>query len=455
MRDIATFTALTRFGLGAAPGEAEAVAAAGGPEAWLLAQVERPSRVPESLARFRSSADILAGVLRANLEGRDARRVALRQVYQNDYRPELLARALHQIHTPDGFTERMVLFWSNHFTVSSVRRNIGAAIAAYEREAIRPHVFGRFADMLRAAIRHPVMLVYLDNAGSMGPNSPRGQRRIARTGTTTTLNENLAREVMELHTVGVNAGYAQDDVIAFASALSGWTTDNNRSNLPERIHGDFAFVAPMHEPGPKTVMGRRYDEAGEAEALRILDDLARHPATARHLATKLVRHFVADDPPEAAVQAIADAYLRSDGDLGAVSRALIGLGAAWEAPLTKLKTPHEFVVSANRASGIVAPPREDLLQIQAPLGQETFAAPSPQGWGDRASDWLSPEALMTRIEWARRFAATWDPARNPAEVLDATVGPVAGDALHRAVAQAPSGDAAIALILVSPEFQRR
>jgi len=456
MRDIATFTALTRFGLGAAPGDEAAVDTAGGPQPWLQAQIARPSQTPAPLAGFRSSADILAGIWRARAEGRDAEREAMRQAYRDDYRPELRARGLYLAQASDSFTERMVLFWSNHFTVSSARRAIGAAIAAYEREAIRPHVFGRFSDMVRAVGRHPVMLVYLDNAGSVGPNSRVGRRRITRTGAESTLNENLAREVLELHTVGVHAGYDQEDVIALAQALSGWSHGGQRRrNEPEAVHGGFEFIPAFHEPGAKTILGVRYDEDGEDEGLRVLDNLARHPATALHLATKLVRHFVADDPPEDDVRRIAAVFTDTGGDLAAVSRAVVELRSAWATPLGKVKSPQDYVISANRAAALDDVPQRDLMQPMGLLGQETFAAPSPQGWGDTARDWLTPEALMTRIEWARRFAATWPAGRNPAEVLDATVGPVASAALHQAVARAPSGDAAIALILVSPEFQRR
>ncbi|WP_165814485.1 DUF1800 domain-containing protein [Pararhodobacter oceanensis] len=454
MREIASFIALNRFGLGAAPGDEAHVA--GDPRGWLQAQITPDPRYPLVYARRRSSADILHAIFSARQEGAEARAAAIRRAFRREYNPAMVARLRLMIASDTPFVDRMTLFWSNHFTLSTTRRVSAPAIPAYEREAIRPHIFGRFSDMLRAVISHPCMLIYLDNVASAGPNSPVGRRQIRRRGTAQTLNENLAREVLELHTLGVTGGYTQADIIALAKALSGWGHGGMDADEGETEgHGGFAFLPRYHEPGAKTVLGRRYEEAGVAEGMAILDDLARHPATAQHIATKLVRHFVADDPPAAAVAQIATVFRDSDGDLGAVSRALINLDAAWVDPLAKVKSPIDYVLSVHRASERIRATRADLFVPLQALGQLPFSAPSPQGWGDTAADWIAPESLMRRIEWARGFAATLPATRHPEPFLEAVIGPVASAETRTWVRRAPSHDAALALIFASPEFQRR
>ena len=451
MRDVATFIALNRFGLGATPGAAEAIG--GDPRGWVATQIDR-SAAP-STPGGRDSAGVLAEMHRAAIEGPEQLRAAAQRLYGGVFWPEVAARARHAIATDRPFAERMALFWSNHFTVSRTRAIVGPAIPAYEREAIRPYVFGRFADMLKAVCRHPCMLSYLDNIVSIGPQSDAGRQRLAR-GEARTLNENLAREILELHTVGVNGGYGQPDVIELAKAISGWTHGGFRPRQDQRaVHGGFEFRPVFHEPGPKTVLARTYAEAGADEGLTILDDLALHPATAQHLATKLVRHFVADDPPADAVTRIVRVFLASDGDLAAVSRAVVDLDAVWREPLPKVKTHYEFVVAVHRALGNATATADNVVAPLRTLGQLPFTAPSPQGWGDAARDWIAPEALLRRIEWARSFAGSAPTTLHPARFLDDIIGPVASDATREGVARAPSGDAAIALVLASAEFQRR
>lgn len=452
MRDVATFIAVNRFGLGAGPGAAEAVG--GDPRGWAAAQIDR--RAAPGTAGGRASAGTLAEMHRAAIEGPEQLRATARRLYSSVFWPEVVARARHAIETEQPFAERMALFWSNHFTVSRTRAIVGPAIPAYEREAIRPHVFGRFVDMLKAVCRHPCMLEYLDNIVSIGPQSDVGRRRLASAGDARTLNENLAREILELHTIGVNGGYGQQDVIELAKAISGWSHGGfrPRGHDPRPVQGDFEFRPVFHEPGRKIVLGRTYAEAGADEGLAILDDLARHPATAQHLATKLVRHFIADDPPADAVMRIARIFLASDGDLAAVSRALIDLDAVWREPLPKVKTHYEFVVAVHRAFGN-ATAGADVVAPLRTLGQSPFSASSPQGWGDTARDWIAPEALLRRIEWVRSLAGSLPATLHPISFLDDVVGPVAGDATREGVARAPSADAAIALVLSSAEFQRR
>lgn len=448
------YVAVNRFGLGAQPGEARM--AASDPRGWVLQQIHPDAAMAPSLNRFRSSDAVLTDIHTSRAKGADALRKQTRNSVQRDFARELLARATHQATTPTSFAERMVLFWSNHFTVSTSKAIIAPAVAAYEREAIRPHVFGRFADMLKAVVRHPVMLAYLDNVGSMGENSRIGKRRMRNGRSTRTLNENLAREILELHTVGVVGGYDQDDVINLARAISGWSFGGIAAGRdPSSVHGRFAFVDGFHEPGAKTVLGKTYREDGPEQGLAILDDLARHPSTAVHIAAKLVRHFVQDDPPADAVRTIAMVMLDSDGDLATVSRALVGLEAAWRDRLSKAKSHQDYVISVLRLTGMTQLERADLALPLQELGQMPFSAPSPAGWGDRAKDWVGPGTLMRRLEWSRGFAARLALTDDPGHLVDAALGPLVSETTRNWIDRAPSPDAAVAMLFASPEFQRR
>jgi len=247
-------------------------------------------------------------------------------------------------------------------------------------------------------------------------------------------------------------------VIELAKAITGWSHGGlrmRRAGDTRPVHGGFEFKSEFHEPGPKKVLGKTYKEDGVNEGLAILADLARHPSTATYIATKLVRHFVADDPPTTAVKKIAAVFRTTDGDLAAVSAALVDLDEVWASPMPKVKNHYELVISALRVTGnVVADPR-DIMQPLRELGRVPFTASSPKGWGDQAKDWIAPEALMRRIEWLRRYSATLPSTLFPAKLLEDTIGPVASDDTRTWVSRAPSGDAAIAMVLGSPEFQRR
>ncbi|MBI3512603.1 MAG: DUF1800 domain-containing protein, partial [Proteobacteria bacterium] len=381
--------AAARFGLGAKPGELAAIGRE--PRGWVERQLKPGTPLPAALAGQPTSAQILAEVLEANAAG-GAQKIGqlARQRLRSVYLAEAAARTQAAIDSDHPVVERLVQFWSNHFTISVHGKPIVLGIpGAYEREAIRPHVLGRFEDMLRAVVEHPAMLVYLDNWLSFGPDSLGGRRR--KKG----LNENLAREILELHTLGVNGGYTQADVTTFAKVLTGWTM----TPLKEAQPGRFRFEPRIHEPGDKVLLGKRYPEAGKAEGDAVLRDLARHPSTARFIATKLARHFIADEPPAAAVELLARRFLDTGGDLGAVTRALVALPEAWPASPSKIKTPNDLVVSAFRALGGYSGEPLRLVQILAVLDQSPFGAPSPAGWPDKAAEWIGPEATMKRIEW--------------------------------------------------------
>lgn len=436
------FIAVARFGLGARPGEI--ADAAGDPRGWLRRQVAAAPPPPAAFADLPSGAQRMGDYLTTRNQRGAAARKAAHESFLKTYADEAVARLTEQIETQSPFRERLVAFWSNHFTVSIQRPVVLGVAGAFEREAIRPYATARFADMLIAATRHPAMLNYLDNAQSVGPNSRTGLRRGRG------LNENLAREILELHTLGVDGGYTQDDVREFARILTGWTVAATRDGDA----GAFRFVSLIHEPGAKTLLGERYPERGENEGLAALNALARHPATARHIATKLARHFIADQPPADAVARLAEVYRDTDGDLGALAAALIDEPAAWTTPLTKLRTPNEFVVAALRAVGLRSPPQRLLASLRL-FAQAPFAAPSPAGWADTADQWISPESVLRRAEWAMAFSLKVGAAVDPEALLDRTIGPVASTATRQAVARAPSAVDGMALLLSSPEFQRR
>lgn len=364
------------------------------------------------------------------------------------YRDEVSARVRLALEAETGFGERLVQFWSNHFCIGATKSNMTRIMAgAYEREAIRPHVFGRFEDMLVAAESHPAMLEFLDNRLSIGPSSPAGKRRGRG------LNENLAREILELHTLGVSGGYAQVDVTNLARIITGWTVVGREAVLG--FPGSFAFNAGLHEPGAPELLGKPYGQPGKEKGLAALTDLARHPATADFIAIKLVRHFVADEPPPALVRELSAVLRKTEGDLAAVSRALVESDAAWSAEPTKIRTPQEFLLAAFRALGRKA----EFGQIVGPLnamGQPFWQPAGPNGYPDGNEAWASPEGIKTRIDvaagWGRQAAAS---VPDPRALTEDILGPLLSPETRQAVARADSKPQALALMLLSPEFQRR
>jgi uncharacterized protein (DUF1800 family) len=472
--DLGAAIAVTRFGLGARRGEI--AEARRDPQGWLKAQVRREgadqpegqlgssrermialldyrrevqqvreaaSAAPQPVA-MQTAGVAAAAAMPMRDPVREARREA-RAPLQDAMQQDMLARARLACTTPAGFRERWALFWSNHFTVASSKLQAAALCGPFEREAIRPHVFGRFEDMLVASTTHPGMLVYLDQAQSAGPNSRAGRNR--KTG----LNENLAREILELHTVGVAAGYTQADVTEFARALTGYSIANDRDREP----GVFLFRANIHEPGGREILKRRYDQFDFDQARRVLADLAASPFTARHVARKLAAHFVADEPPPALVDRLAHAYAGSGGDLAVLALALISAPEAWAPAARKFKTPYEFLVSSFRAADLAPSAGPQILPALTTLGQRPFAAPSPKGWADEAGAWTAPDAVVKRLAIAETFGARAAPTGDPQQVARQALGARLAPATLQAIARAETRAQAFAILLMSPEFQRR
>ena len=369
---------------------------AGDPRGWVLAQFDKPAPLDTSgllggAAALRAGRELQMSAQQPDAADRKRRRDALRRANLD----ALQRRWQHAATTPTPVVERWVHFWSNHCCVAATKAVLAGLVWPHENEAIRPHALGRFSDLLQSSTLHPAMLLYLDNAASVGPASRAGLRRDRG------LNENLARELLELHTLGADGGYTQADVTETARLLTGWTA---RADAP----GGATFVDAAHEPGPKRVLGRQYP-AGPQAVVMLLDDLSRHPATSRHLATKLVRHFVADDPPPALVAAVAARWRATDGDLLATARALFGNDLAWRGDArAKFKRPDELLISTHRMLGVAVPEGNALtpsVQAMQAMGQPVGRAPSPQGWPDRSDDWLSPDSLFKRVTWADRYAA--------------------------------------------------
>lgn len=356
--------------------------------------------------------------------------------------------------TPTPVYERWVMFWSNHFCVSATKGATRALVWPHEREAIRPQARARFVDMLRASTLHPAMVLFLDNAQSLGPDSRAAMRRASASGVRRGLNENLARELMELHTVGVHGGYTQNDVTEVARILTGW------SLAPDESEGMRVVFRPaLHEPGRKLVMGRWYPEGPDAIE-QLFVDLSRHPSTAPYIAGKLARHFVADDPPPALVAQLAERFRSSDGDLLAMARLLFGSNLAWRGNgRPKFKRPEELVLSSFRLLGAPIPqPPGQVLKLGVALsdmGQPPGRAPSPQGWPDRQEDWLAPDSLWKRLEWASSFSSAHAGTVDARALALASFGTDLSPQVREQLARAATGAQALALLIGSPEFQRR
>ena len=381
---------------------------------------------------------------------------AKREIYKNERVRQvenLRALLARWADTKDPLRERLTRFWADHFTTIGRGGLTRRAVSLHVEDAVRPNLTERFADLLKAAVTHPMMLVYLDQARSVGPNS-----RVAIAQPNRGLNENLAREVLELHTLGVGAGYAQTDVRELAELFAGLTVHMNEG---------FRFNRRMAEPGAETVLGVSYGNAQPAltDIHKVLDDLAVHPATARHVATKLVRHFIDDSPPPEMVSAVEGAFNDTGGDLMAVYRALLNHPNAVSGPLKKAKQPFDIVATSLRAAGLSG---AEIEQVSVPdilryvvnpmrrMGQTWEVPTGPDGWPEDEAHWITPQGLAARIQWAMALGDIPGlTLPDPRRFLDHALGPLSTERLRFAVGAAESKSDGIGLVLASPDFQRR
>ena len=369
-------------------------------------------------------------------------------IIQKTFRAEALARLQRAMISDCGFTERLVVFWSNHFCISANKGELARIWAgSFEREAIRPHVLGRFSDMLKAVEQHPAMLFFLDNQQSLGPDSRAGQNR--KRG----LNENLAREIMELHTLGVGGGYTQDDVTSLARIITGWTFAGRQGQLG--TPGSFVFNANAHQPGAQLLLGKTYENDGVAQGEAALEDIARHPSTAKFIATKFARHFVADDPPQALVARLQEVFRKSDGDLKALATALVDSDEAWQAPQTKMRSPYEFLVATGRLLSQIPDDPSRYLGGLNLLGQPLWTPAGPNGFPDTNAAWAAPEGMKLRLDISAQVASRLADTVDPRDLLELAAADAASPETRRTVERAESRQQALALLLMSPEFQRR
>ena len=353
----------------------------------------------------------------------------IQQRQQNVQQELMQAKVLRAVMSERQLEEVLVDFWFNHFNVFVGKGQVRQYLTTYERDAIRPHVLGSFREMLGATAHHPAMLLYLDNFQNRTPNPPvvvnerleqrlrdprlterqrlqmmddlqrrQNQQRRPQGG----LNENYARELLELHTLGVDGGYTQQDVVEVARILTGWTIDRPQQG------GGFVFRPQMHDQGPKKVLGKTFAPSGEPEGERLLDMLAMHPSTARHIALKLAQRFVADEPPQALVDRAAKVFLDTKGSLRDVTRAIITSPEffAEEAYRAKVKTPLEFAVSAMRATNATIVNAQPIVQaLREALAMPLYGCQPPTGYSMTADAWINTGALLNRMNFALQLVA--------------------------------------------------
>lgn len=479
--------ALNRFGFGARGGASgDIVNAASDPRGYVKAELARPQAAMLELPGLQTTPDLAQAMFAYQLEVKAARDAVAKappvevekkpeppamtgnttmtvqpdapkpppaaalppNVVQKTFRAEALARIQRATIAEGGFVERLVVFWSNHFCISASKGEPARMWAgSFEREAIRPHVLGRFADMVKAVEQHPAMLFFLDNQQSIGPNSKAGQN--GKRG----LNENLAREIMELHVLGVGGGYTQADVTALARIITGWTFAGREGKIG--TPGTFAFNANAHEPGPQQLLGRTYEDTGVAQGEAALADLARQPSVAKFIALKLAQHFVADAPPPALLSRLEGVFKKTDGDLKAVSLALLDSNEAWQAPITKMRTPYEYLIATGRVlARIPEDPGRYFAGLQT-LGQPLWTPAGPNGFPDSNAAWAVPEGMKLRLDIAAQISARIPDSLDPRELLDIVAGEAASTETRQTIARAETRQQALALLLMSPEFQRR
>lgn len=427
--------ATNRFGLGASLHELEH--ASDDPVAYVLGQI-----APIAFENADTSHDIALKLQRFRKEDSEKSKDDARKFIQTTYR-QLSTETLHNaVNSTQSFMWRMLDFFSNHFSVSAQGSYLKALSPMLEREAIAPNLLGKFSDMLLSVSRHPVMLSYLNNEKSFGLNSRLGKKGKG-------LNENLAREILELHTLGVNGGYKQSDVIALANGISGWSIQSPEKNE----HNLFFFRQAGHEPSTQEMLGKTFSQDNQEQGEAMLRSLAAHPSTAEFVSRKLVKHVISDDPTPALLKHIEGTWKQTAGDLKAIYIELVTHPDSWLSTCRKFKTPREFFISTHRGLNLKALKGGYAIRSLVEMGQAPFKAGTPAGYEDTEEFWNSGYGLMARANWVSSLAITKH--NDISELADKLLGSTLSKNTQQMVARAESRERALALLLMSPEFIRR
>ncbi len=447
--------AVNRFGLGARPNELAQASA--DPQQWLIKHLMQkpPVIFDDELPHSNEISKTLALLkMQEREEIKRAGKVSTTKSNKNNakekskkYNRSLLQQfsastVNNAISSPHSLNWRLLDFFSNHFSVSANGAFLAAMSPTLEREAIAPNLFGQFEDMLLAVTKHPAMLLYLNNEKSFGPDSRLGKKGKG-------LNENLAREILELHTLGVNGGYSQTDVTELAKGITGWSIANPRKDEEQ----GFIFRKIGHQPGPRRLLGKKYPMWGLEQGEAMLKNIARHPSTAKHLCYKLAHHFISDNPPQTLVDKLIKRWHDTKGNIKEVMITLIKAQESWQPQAAKYKTPREFFISSFRAIGANNIDTKNVFNSLLMLGQQPFNAGSPAGYGDDQSDWNGASALISRVEWASALSSRVK--ANAESIMKSTLGEHVSQRTYKSVLRAESRKQAFTLLLMSPEFLRR
>jgi len=439
-----SWIAQNRFGLGVPLG----TIAIRNPEAWLLAQLSPQQALPSAVQSWKSSANIMEEIIRTP----KSMKKMSRKDRKKQARQELKQIFWHGFHSNTPFLERVIMFFCNHLTVSAEKNDVALFVPSFQKEVVRANLHRGYGAMLTASTKHPAMLKYLDNIRSSGPDSKKGKRK--KIG----LNENLAREILELHSIGLESGYTQADVLAFSNILTGWSIPRNQKEFKGT---SFFFRARVHQPGSQAEMGIRYAQPGVKKGERVLADLAQSKFTAQRLAYKLVQHFLSDQPDPKLVSNMAKAYLNGKDDIIAMLKEMIRAPESWAPIQKKLKRPDEYVLSTMRmlipkGHRLNKKQQKQLLGNLVVMGQKPFFAPSPEGWSDNADEWLSGESMLRRLRFAELIAAQFvSEHEDIVQLAEQHLGPTLSEKTRLMIARAPSRKTALALLLSAPDFQRR
>jgi uncharacterized protein (DUF1800 family) len=446
--------ATQRFAMGARPDDIKSINK--NAQAWLLNQLELTPAVI-----FDQSLPNTNTILAAQYEFKKTKKKFKKQqnemseMQSKEKQPknpnkgiykQLTADALKQnIESANSFNWRCLEFFSNHFSVTAQGQVMAGLAPTLEREAIAPNLFGHFEDLLLAVCKHPAMLIYLNNEISIGPSTRFAKKNRG-------LNENLAREILELHTLGIDGGYKQGDVTELAKGITGWSVGKINKDKQQ----GFIYRTRRHEPGTRVLMSKRYSAEGLMQGEKMLRDLANHPQTARFISTKIIKSFISDQAPEELINHLTTQWLSSKGHLKTVFKALINHPLAWQSQQQKYKTPREYIVSTYRALAIKRLPFQQIQRALATLGQSPFKAGSPAGYSDQQQDWDGASALMARINWASQLAGQ---KRLETIDIETLIVSVFGHSLsahsYQVITRAESRQQALTLLLLCPEFLRR